>query len=1049
MWKTLFLSLFLILSMIPASNADDEYPACWERDLRLIEVSARFYESELSWLERVETKEALLEFASAYLPYRQRDWISKDRCAESIEFAWGAQREISLRAAYKAVDFGLRERLDYDPDVLAEYNPVGGALADSFYPERFNQELERIRALAASEERQYILSPQDGALPNCNDAELARLAPILPEYQRMLEDSKTINSKMELVELANWQIRWRATWASENIDRSEDGRISFTPRDGLAQLPACEEAAEFLWLMNRSVNDLTSGIALIYAGFGEDDHPTFRIFNRNADIVDDMIARIEAIEPEQNEAAREWTTCTEAQRDALNKMLPVYEEFVGREKPELTKEAVSRYFRDEVSWRQELWSSLPHCADAVELALSFSQFASDQRALVAFEMAGLPNSLNPFRDEVAMGEHIVESFGAGLVGGSLYREFPPRLPNCSLEETGSLATMLAQYQMFREHMTNFGTMAGFFAVVEPLVIWRDKILGALPACREAFEAGLLMSQMADDYIALFGLTFAGYSHKVNPYYEEFQAKTQELVDFMETLPIERGAHAVVWEFGGELNLCGIDEATLLSEILSEYLDLLDAGGRISSLEELRAFGDAQVAWRRESWPRLPSCAEAFEIGLHIYRNAGDQILFDVPAIAESQIANIIGGESPLKTRLGQIYSDLPRKWRSQHSGEIESHRRHCSASQRGIIIEALAGFGAVLDSAVDFEEWNLSFEPFAFGGYVDKRIAWRSEFAVGLPRCLIVFELDSVLALDVAESVTANIPVLGAILSGSDLLQAIASALAEGDHTVKAVPDYANRMPLCAEAELRGLKENYRAYSGLIEDVPDLESRTALFDYIEAKLDWREEIWASLPLCAEALELGFLIHQVASDIATAAALEWHDLGAMENPYIAQESLSRDALRGAVRKINRLIESGARRDTAPSSDSPLPRCNEGELDDITGYTYDHDLFVGIEERALPILFEYIKSVLNWRAETWAPLPACIESYILGNLVTRQKADFANFMALDFAGVSFEENPFVPEIGADARQLVELTELLRKFNLEGIDRFVEEYRDHNSL
>ena len=226
---------------------------------------------------------------------------------------------------------------------------------------------------------------------------------------------------------------------------------------------------------------------------------------------------------------------------------------------------------------------------------------------------------------------------------------------------------------------------------------------------------------------------------------------------------------------------------------------------------------------------------------------------------------------------------------------------------------------------------------------------------------------------------------------------------------------------------------------------PNLESRDGLFEYIEAKLDWRAEIWASLPVCSEALELAFLIHQIASDMATAAALEWHDLGGEENPYIAQEIQSRDALRQAGQKINSLIESGARRDTAPSRDHPLPRCNDGELDDITGFTYGHGLFVTIKERSIPVLLKYIEDVLSWRAETWAPLPACIESYILGGLVSRQKADFANFMALDWAGVSLEANPFMPEIGADARQMAEFTELLRKFNLEGIDRFVEDYMD----
>ena len=1043
MWKALLVSLILVASIGNGSRADDGYPACWERDLRLIEVSVNFYESYLSRLEEIETKEELLDFASAYLPYRERDWVSAHRCAESIEFTWRSQREISLRAAHKAIDFGLREKLDYDPAVLARYNPLRETVSDGFYPERFNQDLERIRQLARREERQYVLSPQDGALPRCNSAELARLAPIAPEYQRMLEDSKTINSKMDLVDLANRQIRWRAAWAHNHIDQSEDGRITFTPRDGLAQLPACEEAAELLWLMNRSLNDLTSGIALIYAGFGKDDHPTFTLFNSNADAVDDMIAEIEALEPDENEAIREWTTCSEAQRDALKKTLPVYQEFLRRDRPELTKAAVYRFFRDEAAWRQALWSSLPHCADAVELALSFSQYASDQGASLAFEMAGAPHTLNPFRGEVAMGKRIVESFGAGLVGGSLFREFPPRLPNCSMAALDSLSLVVAQYHIYRERMTGFGTMGGFFAVIEPLVAWRDSLPGALPACAEAYESGLLMSQLADDYIALFGLTFAGYSHKVNPYYEAFQVGTHKLADLVAALPIDRGDHAALWEFGGELDSCDLDEIASLSEILDDYLHLLDAGGRISSLEELEAFGNAQVDWRRALWPRLPSCAEAFEIGLHIYRSAGDQILFDVPAIAESQVANIIGGEAPLSTRLGQIYADLPRKWRDQHSGKIESHRRHCTAAQTESVVDALAGYRAFLEGAVDFDK-----SPEAFGGYVDERIAWRSESAAAMPRCVIVFALDSVLAFDLAASFSESIPVLGAVLSGADLLQAIAMALTEGDTAVKAVPDYANRLPPCALEELRSLQENSQAYADLIDDAPDLDSRSALFDFIEAKLVWRDEVWASLPLCSEALELGFLIHQIASDMASAAALGRRNLQGAENPFIAPEAAGREALRATRQKIERLIEADARPEAAPSSGRALPRCQDAVLDDVAGYTYERDLFPYIEGRSLPMLLEYVDSVLSWRAETWAPLPACVEAYILGVLTTRQTSDFAAYIALDWSGVARGENPFMPGIAADAQDLVDLTEALREFNLEGINRFVEAYLDRQS-
>lgn len=1037
MWKILFPCLTLLLLCLPSSLAQDSFPPCWASDLEPMEVSFGFYESQFSRLDEIETADDLAEFAESYLSFRERSWVIANRCAESIEFAWRSQRALGFGAAYKALAFGLRAKIGGDPAVLARYNPLRATQSDRYYPERFNQELEQIRRLAKSDERQYKLSPQDSALPACGGAELARLAEVLPDYRGLIDLAQTVNTVDALVELAEAHIAWRKSYASETVHQSADGTISASPRDGLAQLPACAEAAELFWLMQIASSDKVRSVALTTAGLYDHNNPYLSAYQESSERIGKLAAKIENAEAEPDAEIRQWTLCSEPLRAALNKRLPAYQDYVlERSSPETLEEMLA-YMRADIAWRESLWSSLPKCADALELALTFSQFAGDLRALYAFWLAETPVEEIPYLGEIDAGEFAVETFGGGLVGGSIHREFPPRLPACSSEAIEQLSTVLAQYQIYRERMNNFGTMAAFFAVTESLSAWRENILSAMPKCDQAYEPALLLSQLADDYIALFGLTFAGFGRDSNPWYESFQRNTHELAELMAALPIDRGPQSLVWEFGGELDLCDLDEITTLGEILDEYLALLDAGGRLNSLQALESFGNSLVSWRREQWPRLPSCAEAFEIGLSIYRSAGDQILFDVPAIAESSVANIIGGQAPLSTRLGQIYSDLPRKWRGQHSGELESHRRHCAAAQTETIANALAGYRSFLAGAVDFNE-----SPEAFRAYVDQRISWRSESAAGLPPCLITFALDSVLALDLAESFSESIPVLGTILSGSDFLQTIAAVMAGGETTTQAVPDYVNRLPACAEAELRGLQEQYRAHSHLIAEDTNLDSQPALFDYIEATLEWRDELWASLPLCAEALQLGVLIQQIAGDIAARSALDLHNLRGEQNPYIAQEIEGRAALSRLSEKIADLIASGARQDQTPST-SPLPRCTEAEIDILTGYTYGRSLFPAFEHRSIPALLRYIEELLSWRAETWAPLPACAEAFILGSLTSRQTSDFAAYTALDWTGIARKDNPYMPKIRHDALQLVELTELLRKFDHAGIDRFVRNY------
>lgn len=1034
----MILSLIVMFIAVPASQSQSDYPACWESELRLISVSVQFYEIYFSLLGKVETAADLVDFAEGYLEYRQRDWASSDRCAESIELAWLAEREISLRAAYMAIEFGLRAKIDADPAVLAQYNPLGAVLSDAFYPERFNQYIDGIQDLIDSGERRYVLSPDDGALPPCNSTELAGMAPILPDYHKVIAAAKEVGAVEELLEVAEMQLSWREVWSHVNISRYDDGRISTTPRDGLAALPACSEAAELLWLMHLTVSDASRSAALTFAGVYDYNNPYLEAFKENAEKVDDLIARIENSVAEPGAERRHWTTCADTQRAALKELLPDYERTVLDQPPLESWEDLLAYMKDGISWRQALWSSLPDCADAIKLALAFSQLSGDARAFFAYHLAEVPIETNPFLDAMELGEFVVEGFGGWLVGGSAVRLAPPRLRNCSVAEFKSLATIVAQYDMLREAMTNINNMREFVNVADAALVWRDSLSNVLPKCREAFEIGVLMSQIADDYIALLGLTYAGYGRDTNPYFEWFQTNSAELTDQLRTTSINRGPYEIAWDYGGQLEACNRDELATLGQILRNYLDLLEKGGEVGSLENLEAFGDAQIAWRTNMWPQLPNCAEAFEVGLHIYRTAGDKILFDLPAIATEQLAKVIGGNTTLRARLGEIFADLPLKWRPEHTGEFVSHRQHCSTVQATTIINVLQEFASLIDRAPD-----LVAEPGGVLSYLDRRIAWRQNLVSSMPRCVIVFKLDGIPEVELAEGLTSNIPFLGAVLRGSDLIHAIASALADEENTVQAVQPYTNRMPLCSDAELRSLQQDFPALSDLINDVPDIGSRSDLNDFIARKLVWRTEVWAQMPICAEALEVGFLIHQIASDMAAAIAFGYHDISEDQIPFVALETEGRAALGNARSKISELVDSGEREQTSPSFAKQLPRCSDAELETIHGYTVDHRLFPSFPDKSMANLLEYIDHLLSWRLETWAPLPACIEAYLIGSLVSRQTNDFVTYTALAWAPGARGRNPFFPEIRDDANNLVDLTILVRTLNREGIDRFIAEH------
>ena len=1029
--------LLVILTLVSSSQAQDAYPACWESELTTSLVSVPFYESYFSWLEEVETADELVEFAESHLPSRGRDWRSNEGCAEAVELTWLAQRELSLRAAYKAVALGMRAKVDVEPDVLAGYNPLRAIVADPFYPAPFTQLAADHKALIDSGERHYELSAEEDALPACSDAQLASLTPLMPDYRQIMDDSTEIGSMDDLLELAQRQIEWREQWARNTVEPKADGTIHFPPKDGLKLLPPCHEAAELLWLMNRAMADVITGTALFYAGVTTEEHPYIEVFNRNDDRVLAFFERIESITAEPAPIGK-WTSCNQHTEDAMRERLPEFSAIIDDQAGISSLDEYLAFAKSEVEWRQQLWAGLPNCAEALEIALELSRAAGDVSVAMALSLAGVDLESNPYVEWLTSGAAVAESLHYGTLGGSRFRDEPQRLRSCTEAELDSLEIVIAQYHGYREAMFDFANLREFMTIAESLYGWRDGLRAALPACKEALDLGSLMTQIADDYIALFGLVYAGYGRDSNPYFESFQTGSFELVDLLQAVGFKSGPRAVVWDYGGQMEDCRGDSLDTLSKVLGEYLALLEMGRSINSLEALSAFGDAQIAWRSDIWPQLPNCAEAFEVGLHIYRSAGDRILFDVPAIAEDKLADIIAGDTLLNTRLGEIYANLPIQWRPQHSGQLESHRQQCSSAQTAEIMDSLRGYAELVDGTGDFNA-----DPAALRDSIDRRIQWRQDNALEMPRCRIVFELDDLPAFDLAESITSNIPVLGAVLSGGDILQAISASLSGAESSVQALRPNSNRMPLCSEAELRSLQSNLPTYVRIIDDEANSRDRLGSFAYIRQKLDWRKEVWERIPHCAEAVEVAFLIDQVASDITTGDALRLLDMADRENPYLHLQDRGRTALRNTREKIAALINSGARQDTPSSSDSPLPRCTEAESDVVIKYTFGRRLFPSFKEETLQALKEYIAHALSWRGETWAPLPACLEAYIFGLLVSQHMGDLVSHEALEWSGVRRSQNPFFPDIRQDVFDLVELTEALSKSNSKDLNRFVEDY------
>lgn len=93
-------------------------------------------------------------------------------------------------------------------------------------------------------------------------------------------------------------------------------------------------------------------------------------------------------------------------------------------------------------------------------------------------------------------------------------------------------------------------------------------------------------------------------------------------------------------------------------------------------------------------------------------------------------------------------------------------------------------------------------------------------------------------------------------------------------------------------------------------------------------------------------------------------------------------------------------------------------------------------------SLPDLLLYVEQLLGWRAETWSPLPACIEAFLVGSLASRLTGDFVTLLALAWAPGERGQNPFYPDAGENFIALEALSEALGTLDRAEIDRLVAE-------
>lgn len=170
---------------------------------------------------------------------------------------------------------------------------------------------------------------------------------------------------------------------------------------------------------------------------------------------------------------------------------------------------------------QRIWSMVPHCAEAVETSWFVRQVAGDFAAALAMELAGVPEDDNPYLQPAELGADRFAEIHA-LVHMEGWSD-PLGKEDGSLEacSEAELAEMNLVAWDFSESLIGpalkIETNQQLIEYGKVHVEWRERFWDKLPACLESVKLGVLMGEMATEFVPAVALHLSGIETDDNPY----------------------------------------------------------------------------------------------------------------------------------------------------------------------------------------------------------------------------------------------------------------------------------------------------------------------------------------------------------------------------------------------------------------------------------------------------------------------------------------------------------------------------------------------------
>lgn len=365
----------------------------------------------------------------------------------------------------------------------------------------------------------------------------------------------------------------------------------------------------------------------------------------------------------------------------------------------------------------------------------------------------------------------------------------------------------------------------------------------------------------------------------------------------------------------------------------------------------------------------------------------------------------------------------------------ESKLPPCTIDELAAGYDVVPGYETMQDMALQIETFEDLF------AYSKAQIEWRVQAWAALPLCAELHPLGlqmsensdafvSAILLDIIGVTREDNPYVEILYSGVETLQTRANAIESAIQSGRAAaqPESGRGLQRCTDAQLRGLLDSvipeFQRISATGFETIEAETAGEILQYLEAMFAWREKLWASLPLCAEAYDLGLFMFNYASDISKISIMDFAEVSRGSNPYQSE------FFRGLVR----FSEFMDWLEVAGEGYYKLLPCSESTIDlALYDVLKDQQNLAQSPGGAVEDLVTYGEAHIELRERLWShlpKLPGCAEAFETALLSIQITGDGAAFTSIARIFYDFMEiaQPYQDRVAAAENRLVELDSTL---------------------